>query len=117
MLDLALLAATIGAAARTTRLATADTITHPLRSAILTRIAQNRTNRRAIARGEDVDPPTGARAWLLELATCHWCMGFWITAAAVALAYTTGHTLAYQATVTILAASYLVGWLADNERD
>lgn len=116
-MDHVTLALTIGAAARLTRLAVSDAITEPARTAITARIAQPRRNRRAAERGEPIPPPTPARAWALTLAGCHWCLGFWITGATIATAYAFATHPAWQATALVLSASYLVGWLADNERD
>lgn len=117
VLDLLTLTATIGATARLTRLATTDTITDRPRTALLTRIAQPARLRAQAAKGRDIPPPTPLRGALLTLATCPWCLSFWIALVLVPLAaLTDGHPL-YLAPALVLTASYLTGWLADQERD
>lgn len=105
----------LGAAARLTRLAVSDTITDPVRAAVLVRVARSRAQRAAIAETGHAEPPTPTRQFLLDLLQCHWCLGFWITAATTATAYLYSNTLYWQAGATVLAASYALGWLADQE--
>lgn len=106
---------TLGAAARLTRLAVSDTITEPVRTWVLVRVARSRRQRAEIADTGRADPPTPVRQWLLDLLQCHWCLGVWITAAVVATAFLYGHTPAWQITATVLALAYALGWLADQE--
>lgn len=105
----------LGAAARLTRLAVSDTITERPRLALLSRVARSRAQRRAIAETGEAAPPTPIRQFFLDLLQCHWCLGFWIAGAVVASAYLYGHTLYWQAAATVLALSYALGWLADQE--
>lgn len=103
------------AAARVTRLVTTDTITAPLRDPLLFRVLRSASERRAIASGEEVGDPRPWRTWIYTLLTCHWCIGFWICAITVALYHLYGHHLLVQLGAAALAASYVVGWLGDNE--
>jgi len=117
VLDLLTLAATIGATARLTRLATTDTLLDRPRTALLARIAQPRRHRQQAAQGHDIPPPTPTRSMLITLFTCHWCLGFWIACALTATAALIGHHPAYQLPALALTVSYATGWLADQERD
>lgn len=117
VLDFLALLTTAGAAARLTRLATADSITQRPRTALLVRVAHPRRLRDQAALGHEIPPPTPVRAWFLELLTCPWCLSVWIAALLVPLALLLGDHPAYLATTSVLAVSYIVGWLADNERE
>lgn len=115
MLELLPLLVAIGASARLTRLVTTDALTAPMRDPMLYRVLRPRPERKAIENGDEVDPPTPTREWFYTLLTCRWCAGFWITALVVTTAYHYSGHLAYDAISTTLAASYVLGWLADNE--
>lgn len=116
MPDLITLILAVGAAARITRLVVADTITEPLRNALLPRIARSRRERDRIAQGEPATPPQGLRGALITLLTCHWCAGMWISIAIVALAYIAdGHPL-FTWPAAALTVAYLVGLAADQEQ-
>lgn len=117
VLDLITLTATIGATARLTRLATTDTITELPRTAILARIAQPARLRARAAKGHDIPPPTPLRGTLLTLATCPWCLSFWIALLLVPIAFLAAGHPAYLAPALVLTASYITGWLTDQERD
>lgn len=103
------------AAARLTRLATADTITAPLRDPVLARVLRSRAERAALTEGEELPPPTTARSYIYTLLTCHWCLGFWIALATVLLYLHFGEHIVYQIAAMTLAVSYVIGWFADNE--
>lgn len=59
---------------------------------------------------------------LRVLASCPWCVGFWITLAVVAIEYTPlGRTAAWRILTTALAAHYstthLAAWLGEYDED
>lgn len=116
-MDFVTLITAIGAAARLTRLATTDTLLDRPRAALLHRIAQPKHLRTQAQQGHDIPPPTPLRNLALTLATCHWCLGVWVSSATIALAALYGHHPAYQIPALVLAVSYATGWLADQERD
>lgn len=108
---------TLGAAARLTRLVTRDTITHPVRRAVL----YNRAQRAALRREEPVPAPARPRAaqiraWLYQLVTCDWCTSVWVAAAVTALAWACGPHPALVAIGSLLSISYVIGWLSDLHR-
>lgn len=59
---------------RATRLWLHDVITEPVRSRVIG--GEGRT-------GWCLTKPTGFRLWLLDLLTCQWCLGVWVSFAAV----------------------------------
>ncbi len=95
----------------------ADTISEPVRRWALPRIARGRADRARIARGEQAPPPSGLRAALVTLLTCHWCASVWIAAAVTAAAWASGGHWAFTAPCAALAIAYLVGFVADHERE
>jgi hypothetical protein len=108
------------AAARLTRLTITDTITAPARRVVLTRVLYSRPQRRALAAKANVPPPTrrwaaGIRQWLHSLLTCDWCVGVWWCAVVVLLGRVFGCSPWYRIPVLILAAAYVLGWLAEHE--
>lgn len=113
--DLITLILAVGAAARITRLVVADTITDPLRTWALPRIARSRAERLRIAHGEPATPPTGLRGALVTLLTCHWCTGVWVAGALTPLALSAGGALWFILPASILTVSYAVGILGDQE--
>lgn len=120
MADLLCFAVATLASARLTRLVVADTLTENARHAFLRRIAHSGRTRALAEAGHAIDPPTPARQWFLDLFTCPWCIGAWITTAVVTTLYTTvGINLSGHWWIDIpalaLAAAYMVGWLADQE--
>lgn len=104
-----------GSAARITRLITTDKITEPMRNALLPVIAQTRRNRRAIARGEPVPPPTPLRAAIVYQLTCPWCIGMWVSLACITAAQLITGFPAWQIIPAALTTSYIVGWAASTE--
>jgi hypothetical protein len=60
---------------RVVRLWLADTITEPLRSRVIG--GPGRV-------GWLLREPNGFKLWLLDLLTCQWCLGVWVSAATVA---------------------------------
>lgn len=109
---------TVFAAARLTRLVTEDTITAPLRDPVLARVLRSKAERTALAElpaDQDFPPPKKFRTFVYTLLTCHWCVGFWITAAVIAAHALYSENIIYKLIAATLAASYLVGWFADNE--
>ena len=107
---------TLGAAARITRLVTRDTITQPVRTAVL----YNRDQRAALRREEPVPPSprpnvARARAWLYALVTCDWCSSVWVSAGVVATAWAVGPHPVLVFLATVLSISYVVGWVAMHE--
>lgn len=115
MPDLITLILAVGAAARITRLVVADTITEPVRTWALPRIARSRRERKRIAQGEPATPPTGLRGALVTLLTCHWCTGMWVAAAITPLAMTSDGSLWFVLPAAILTVAYVVGLLGDYE--
>lgn len=115
MPDLITLILAVGAAARITRLVVADTITEPLRNALLPRIARSRRDRALIARTGEAHPPTGIRAALVTLLTCHWCTGMWVAAVITPIALAADGALWFTIPAAILTVAYAIGWLGDNE--
>lgn len=83
------------AAARITRLVTRDTITAPLRMAVVNR--------------------AGIESKLAELIQCDWCTGMWVSAATMGAAWAWGEHQWLTVPLTVLAAAHVVGWLATRE--
>lgn len=83
-----------------TRLITADNITLPMRSQVARR---------------------GEHDLLWRLIRCPWCIGMWVSLAAVALAWWVApHPVIpswWMIPAEALACSYVVGWLATYEAD
>lgn len=107
---------TVGAAARLTRLTTRDTITEPLRNAVL----YNRGQRQARRNNEPLPPPTSprrahTRLWLHTLITCDWCAGMWIATACTLAAWQWHDTTWYLIAAGALTTAHAVGWLATRE--
>lgn len=115
MPDLITLILAVGAAARITRLVVADTITAPLRDWALPRIARSRKDRALITQTGEALPPTGIRAALVTLLTCHWCTGMWVAAAITPLALAANGNLWFTIPAAILTVAYAVGYLGDQE--
>lgn len=93
----------------------ADTITAPLRDWALPRIARSRRDRALIAQTGEARPPTGVRAALVTLFTCHWCTGMWVATAITLLALIADGALWFTAPAAILTVAYAVGFFGDNE--
>jgi hypothetical protein len=74
------------AAARLTRLVTEDIITEPLRE------------------WASIKP-----AWVYDLITCPWCIGFWISLGCVAVWWTSGDRAVWL--LAPFAVSYVAGWV------
>lgn len=86
---------------RATWIVTTDTITEPFRNALY------RWGWRPSPNGPE---PRGARAWLVELLTCNWCLGVWVSAAAYCVWRWAGDV--GLAVLAILAIAGLQGALA-----
>lgn len=115
MPDLITIILAVGAAARITRLVVADTITAPLRDWALPRIARSRRDRSLITQTGEAHPPTGIRAALITLLTCHWCTGMWVAAAITPLALAANGAWWFTIPAAILTVAYAVGVLGDQE--
>lgn len=90
------------AALRVTRLVVTDRAGEPVRD--LTREA-----------GERVGGTRGL-AMAEGLVSCAWCFGFWVAAAAVALAAAWGGTVGMRAGCAVLALSWLIGIVSTATR-
>lgn len=123
---------TLGAAARLTRLITADTITQPLRTLFARRAdqahldaleAKRTKNNPQAERVKRLEKRTDRRRIAVEFINCDWCVGFWICVLAFAALfaylvgawpwdYTAREWFLYAASA--LTGSWLVGTLAEN---
>lgn len=105
---------------RLTRLATADTITEPLRRELVTQLIEFKQEHLLTADQQDAadaaelvamtpDPPM-----LAVLVTCRWCAGVWITAAAMLLRWRRPRAWAAIARpLAVASASTLLAGLED----
>lgn len=94
----AVLALTLLAVARVTRLITSDRITERPRNFLL---------RKFLARNQE-----SLTAYLM---VCSWCSSVYVGAAAAGAWYVWGDTMCYQAVALALAASHVTGVLASRE--
>lgn len=116
----------VGAVARVTRLITWDAITQPLRRAVLDALLFNRTQRAARRSGQPIPAPkrrhiaiirVHAHRWARKLLSCPWCVGLWVSAAAVAVLHVVGPQPYIVLPGSALALSYAVGLLSGLETD
>lgn len=84
------------AAARLTRLISADDITAPARIALANRI--------------------GAGSFWFRLILCRWCLGLWVAAPVITAGCVSHGKMWFALPAGILAASHLIGLMAEREK-
>lgn len=95
-----ILVLTILAVARVTRFITSDVLFEGVRARVIRKLIEHE------------GAPSALRGKLAYLIVCDWCASAYVGAAVAGAWYAWGETMAYEATVLALAASYVTGFLA-----